>query len=130
MGHPGAFCLALLLVIGWAASGPLFDFGSTWQLVINTFTTILTFLMVFLLQNSQNRDSEAVQLKLDELIRALEGARNSMVAIEQLDEEEFARLQERFGALAARARQRERAGATHAQVNESSEQAPEKETSS
>ena len=110
MGHPAAFCLALLLVIGWAASGPLFDFGSTWQLVINTFTTILTFLMVFLLQNSQNRDAEAIQLKLDELIRALEGARNSMVAIEELDEQELARLQERFAALAERARGSERAG--------------------
>ena len=120
MGHPGAFCLALLLVIGWAASGPLFDFGSTWQLVINTFTTILTFLMVFLLQNSQNRDSEAVQLKLDELIRALEGARNSMVAIEQLDEEEFARLQKKFEALAARARQRESPGATNVGADASS----------
>src|ERR671925_257962 len=78
MGHPLAFLLAVLIIVGWAVSGPFFGFSDTWQLVINTSTTIVTFLMVFLIQNTQNRDSEAVHLKLDELIRATKGAWNSL----------------------------------------------------
>jgi low affinity Fe/Cu permease len=110
VGHPAAFLGAVLFVAGWAFAGPFFGFSEGWQLVINTGTTILTFLMVFLLQNSQNRDTEAVQLKLDELIRAVEGARNSMVGVEQLDEEERAQLQEGLNELAETARRREGVG--------------------
>jgi low affinity Fe/Cu permease len=84
MGHPVVFIVALLGTVIWAVSGPIFHFSDTWQLVINTATTVLTFLMVFLIQNAVNRDSVAVQLKLDELIRAVEGARNSTLRIEDL----------------------------------------------
>jgi low affinity Fe/Cu permease len=87
-GRPLAFALCCLLILVWAASGPLFGFSDTWQLVINTGTTIVTFLMVFLIQNTQNRDGAAIQAKLDELIRALEPARNRFVGIEHLNEAE------------------------------------------
>src|SRR5262245_29227031 len=87
-GHAVAFIICCVIVIIWAASGPLFGFSDTWQLVINTGTTIVTFLMVFLIQNTQNRDGAAIQAKLDELIRALEPARNRFVGIEHLTEEE------------------------------------------
>jgi low affinity Fe/Cu permease len=96
VGHPVSFLTAFVLVLAWAVSGPVFGFSEGWQLVINTGTTILTFLMVFLLQHSQNRDTEAVQLKLDELIRAVDGARNSMMAVERLDEADLTRLQQAF----------------------------------
>jgi low affinity Fe/Cu permease len=92
----------VLLVVVWAASGPFFDWNETWQLLINTSTTILTFLMIFLLQATQNRDAEAVQLKLDELIRAIDRASNSMLSVEELDEAELARLKRRYEALARR----------------------------
>lgn len=88
-GRPRTFVLALLLVVGWAVSGPIFAFSETWQLVINTATTIITFLMVFVLQNSQNRDGEAVQAKLDELIYALRGADNRFVQAEKLSDKEL-----------------------------------------
>ena len=78
-GRPYAFALAVIVIVVWAITGPLFGFSDTWQLVINTGTTIITFLMVFLIQNTQNRDSEAVQIKLDEIIRALEGAHNALL---------------------------------------------------
>jgi len=110
VGHPGAFLAALAFVIAWAVAGPLFGFSEAWQLVINTTTTILTFLMIFLLQNSQNRDTDALQLKLDEVIRALEGARNSMLSVEELDDEQRARLRESFEALGERSRGTEPTG--------------------
>jgi low affinity Fe/Cu permease len=99
-GHPLAFGLAVFIVIGWAATGPLFHFSNTWQLVINTGTTIVTFLMVFLIQNSQNRDSEAMQVKLDELIRAVKGADNSILNTENLTEQELQKLQDHYNHLA------------------------------
>lgn len=94
-GHPSAFFFAILLVALWASSGPLFDFSDTWQLVINTSTTIMTFLMVFLIQNTQNRDSKAVQLKLDELLLATRG-RDAFVDLEDMTDEELAELEKEF----------------------------------
>lgn len=88
-GRPAAFMACLAIVVGWAVSGPIFGFSDTWQLVINTGTTIITFLMVFLIQNTQNRDSAAIQVKLDELIRSHRPARNSFIGIEHLTEEEL-----------------------------------------
>src|SRR5947199_2106371 len=89
LGHPLAFGIAVLIIVVWAASGPLFHFSDTWQLVINTGTTIITFLMVFLIQNTQNRDSEAVQVKLNELISSIKGADNSMLDTENLTESDL-----------------------------------------
>jgi low affinity Fe/Cu permease len=89
-GHPIAFALAGGVVVLWLITGPLFGFSDTWQLIINTGTTIVTFLMVFLIQNTQNRDSEAMHIKLDELIRAVEGAHNSLLNLEDLGEKELA----------------------------------------
>lgn len=104
-GSPHSFLLALLVVAAWIASGLIFGFSDTWQLVINTGTTIVTFLMVFLIQNSQNRDSKALQIKLDELIRATHGAHNKLLDLEELEERELKRLQDRYEALARRARE-------------------------
>jgi low affinity Fe/Cu permease len=104
MGHPLAFLLAVLIIVGWAMTGPFFGFSDTWQLVINTSTTIVTFLMVFLIQNTQNRDSMAVQLKLDELIRAVQGAHNSLLDLEELEEGDLERLRAIYEELARRAR--------------------------
>jgi low affinity Fe/Cu permease len=109
-GHPATFAAAVLIVVAWAVTGPLFGFSDTWQLVINTGTTIATFLMVFLIQNTQNRDSAAVQLKLDELIRAVEGAHNALLDLEELDQSELERLRSDYEALAERAREGMRAG--------------------
>lgn len=92
MGHPMAFLLSTLFCLIWAASGPMFNYSDTWQLVINTATTVLTFLAVFLIQNSQNRDGAAIQAKLDELIRAARGARNEFIGIEHLTEIELAEI--------------------------------------
>ena len=103
-GHPFTFVAAVLIIVGWAVTGPLFGFSDTWQLVINTGTTIITFLMVFLIQNTQNRDAQAMQVKLDELIRAVEGAHNALVNLEDRDDEELNGLRERYAALAAQAR--------------------------
>jgi low affinity Fe/Cu permease len=103
-GHPAAFLIAVLVIFGWAVTGPLFGFGDTWQLVINTGTTIVTFLMVFLIQNTQSRDSAAVQLKLDELIRATTGAHNALLDLEELTEEDSDRLRCQFQSLARLAR--------------------------
>jgi low affinity Fe/Cu permease len=105
MGHPSGFVIAVLIILAWALTGPIFGFSDTWQLVINTGTTIVTFLMVFLIQNTQNRDSEAVQLKLDELIRAVQGAHNALLDLEELSEEELDRLKASYEALARRARE-------------------------
>ena|SRR5215831_8010508 len=103
-GRPATFVLACALIVVWALTGPLFDYSDSWQLVINTSTTIITFLMVFVIQNTQNRDSKATQIKLDELIRAMEGAHNALLDLEQLTEIDLNRLRERYIALAAAAR--------------------------
>ena len=104
-GHPTTFAAAVLILLGWAASGPIFGFDNTWQLAINTGTTIVTFLMVFLIQNTQNRDGAAVQLKLDELIRAIDGAHNGFLDLEELSDEDLARVRARFEALARASRE-------------------------
>ena len=96
VGSSWAFILAVVVIIVWAASGPAFNYSDTWQLVINTGTTIITFLMVFLIQNTQNRDAKALHLKLDELLRANQNARTSMANLENLPDEELKRLQEEF----------------------------------
>ena len=99
-GHPASFLTAVAVVAVWGITGPVFHFSDTWQLVINTGTTIVTFLMVFLIQNSQNRDTTAIHLKLDELVRAIKEARNSVIDLENLDEEELAKLMTQYRALA------------------------------
>ncbi|HWP29692.1 MAG TPA: low affinity iron permease family protein [Chloroflexota bacterium] len=96
MGSPAAFLLALAVVLAWAATGPLFGFSDTWQLVINTGTTVVTFLMVFLIQNTQNRDSRAIQLKLDELLRAVRQARTELVNLEEFSDEQLEALHAQF----------------------------------
>jgi low affinity Fe/Cu permease len=103
-GRPGTFMLAILVIVAWAVTGPIFQYSDTWQLVINTSTTIITFLMVFLIQNTQTRDTEAMQVKLDELIRATQGAHNALMDLEELDEEQIVAFRERYEALAAKAR--------------------------
>jgi low affinity Fe/Cu permease len=99
IGSPIAFALAVFAVLAWAALGPIFHYSDSWQLVINTATTIITFLVVFAIQNTQNRDSRALHLKLDELIRAVKKARNSLVDVEELPETELARLEAEFRRL-------------------------------
>ncbi len=99
VGSPAAFLLAILTILVWGCSGPLFHYSDTWQLVINTGTTIVTFLMVFLIQNTQNRDARVMHLKLDELIRALDPARNSLLDLEDLSDEEIERLEREFKGL-------------------------------
>jgi low affinity Fe/Cu permease len=102
MGSPVAFVLALLVLLAWAVTGPIFGFSDTWQLMINTGTTIVTFLMVFLIQNTQNRDAKAIHLKLDELLKGVEGARTSMVDLEDLPDAEIKKLQNEFHELRKR----------------------------
>ncbi len=104
-GQPAAFVAAVVIIIVWAVTGPLFGFSDTWQLVINTSTTIITFLMVFVIQNTQNRDSVAVQIKLDELVRATHGARNALLDLEELEVSELEKLQKEYETLAVRARE-------------------------
>jgi low affinity Fe/Cu permease len=103
-GHPLTFIVAVSLIIVWAVTGPLFGFSDTWQLVINTGTTIITFLMVFLIQNTQNRDTAALQVKLDELIRVIKDARNELIDAEELDEEDMERIKAELGKEAKKAR--------------------------
>jgi len=103
-GRPAAFLLAVTTIAVWLVTGPLFHFSDTWQLVINTGTTVVTFLMVFLIQNTQNRDSEALQIKLDELIRATEGAHNALLDLEELEEHELDRIRATYSSLANKAR--------------------------
>lgn len=103
-GRPITFITAVLIIIGWATLGPLFGFSDTWQLVINTGTTIVTFLMVFLIQNTQNRDTEALQIKLDELIRANTHARNALLDLEQMDEKELDEIRQEYLKLAEETR--------------------------
>jgi low affinity Fe/Cu permease len=109
-GRPSAFIGASGLIVLWALCGPLFGFSDTWQLVVNTSTTIVTFLMVFVIQNTQNRDTAAIQLKLDELIRATQGAHNALLNLEQLDDEEFERYRRSYERLAAAALKKIRQG--------------------
>jgi low affinity Fe/Cu permease len=104
VGSPWAFLLAAGIIVIWAVTGPLFHYSDTWQLVINTATTIVTFVMVFLIQNTQNRDTKAIQLKLDELLRGVAGARTSLVNLESLTDQELDRLQKEFERLKNRAR--------------------------
>ena len=104
-GRPVAFAGAVTVIVGWALLGPFFGFSDTWQLVINTSTTIVTFLMVFLIQSTQNRDGRAIQIKLDELIRAMEGAQNALLDLEELDEEDLIRIRTRYEKLAEEARE-------------------------
>jgi len=103
LGSAWAFSGAVLVILVWILTGPTFHFSDTWQLIINTATTIITFLMVFLIQNTQNRDAKAVHLKLDEMIRALEGARNQLVDLEDLSDEELKKLEEQFQRLRQKA---------------------------
>jgi low affinity Fe/Cu permease len=107
LGSPTAFFLAVAAVIVWCVTGPMYRYSDAWQLVINTGTTIVTFLMVFLIQNTQNRDAKAIQLKLDELIRAVSQARNVLIDIENLSDDDLARLQKQFKHI------REQTGASH-----------------
>src|SRR5262245_36968065 len=109
-GKPVTFAIAVLIIVVWAASGPIFGFSDTWQLIINTGTTIVTFLMVFLIQNTQNRDSEAMHVKMDELIRALEGAHNALLDLEELDEKTLDEVRQRYRKLAEKAREDIKAG--------------------
>ena len=115
-GRPVTFALMTLLVVVWAACGPLFHYSDTWQLTINTGTTIVTFLMVFLIQATQNRDAEAIQIKLDELIRSVNGAHNALLDLEELEEEDLVRMRENYLALAESARRAIRKGGTDTDV--------------
>ncbi|SAL88407.1 Low affinity iron permease [Caballeronia arvi] len=109
-GRPATFVVAVCLVFAWAITGPFFHYSDTWQLVINTSTTIVTFLMVFLIQNTQNRDTAAMQIKLDELIRAIEGAHNALLDLEELEEKDLNRFRVHYEKLAQAARSALRAG--------------------
>lgn len=104
-GRPLAFNVAIAVILFWMLSGPLFGFSDTWQLIINTATTIVTFLMVFLIQHTQNRDTDAIQIKLDELIRAVETAENILLDLEEMEEEELEILRQRYLELARQARE-------------------------
>ncbi len=103
-GRPVVFLAALAAIVLWALSGPLFGFSDTWQLIVNTSTTIITFLMVFIIQNTQNRDTAAIQLKLDELIRATQGAHNALLDLEEIDDEQLERYRRSYEKLASAAR--------------------------
>ncbi len=103
-GRTFSFAMAVGVIIAWLATGPIFHFSDTWQLIINTATTIITFLMVFLIQNTQNRDTEAIQVKLDELIRSTKGAHNALLDLEELDEEALDQFRGQYEALARKAR--------------------------
>ena len=109
-GRPVAFVAAVAIIVLWAITGPLFGFSDTWQLVINTGTTIITFLMVFLIQSTQNRDAEAIQVKLDELIRLSKGGHNALLDLEELEEEELDAIREEYCRIAEDARARLRRG--------------------
>ena len=121
-GNPATFCVAVAIILLWAVTGPLFGFSDTWQLIINTGTTIITFLMVFLIQNTQNRDSEAIQVKLDELIRSIEGAHLALLDLEELDDKDLDRICHDYRELAKQARRDLRAGKSDTDVREVGEQ--------
>jgi low affinity Fe/Cu permease len=103
-GRPSAFVVAVLVIVVWAATGPVFGFSDTWQLIINTGTTIVTFLMVFLIQSTQNRDAEAMQVKLDEIIRAIGHAKNELLDLEELEEEDLDAIKQSYQEMARKAR--------------------------
>lgn len=105
-GRPATFIVAVGIIVAWVVTGPIFGFSDTWQLVINTGTTIVTFLMVFLIQSTQNRDGEAVQVKLDEIIRAMSEARNELLDLEELDEKDLDRIRGTYRTMAREARER------------------------
>lgn len=109
-GHPLAFAAAAAIVAGWGALGPLFGFSDTWQLVINTGTSIATFLMVFLIQNTQNRDQQALQIKIDELLRVTKGAHYALIDLEELSDQEIAQIRRQYVRLAREGRERLRSG--------------------
>lgn len=117
-GHPVAFILAFLLIVSWAIAGPFFGFSNTWQLMINTTTTIATFLMVFLIQSTQNRESTAMQIKIDELIRTQQHAHNALLDLEELTESELEELRALYEQLATKARKNLRAGKKDTKVME------------
>src|SRR2546428_11836076 len=117
-GRPRVFVFAVGVVLVWVVTGPIFDFSDTWQLAINTGTTIVTFLMLFLIQNTQNRDSEAIQVKLDELIRLSKGGHNVLLDLEELEEEELDRIRESYCKIAEEARTRLRQGLRDTDVPE------------
>ena len=117
-GRPVAFSIALGMIVIWLCSGPIFKFSDTWQLIINTSTTIITFLMVFLIQNSQNRDTQAIQVKLDELIRVTRGAHVALLDLEQLSDQELDRIRKDYASLAEQARKNLRNGGTDQGVPE------------
>jgi low affinity Fe/Cu permease len=117
LGSAWAFAGAVLVILVWILTGPMFHFSDTWQLVINTATTIITFLMVFLIQNTQNRDAKAVHLKLDELIRALKNARNELVDLENLSDEELTKLEKQFKRMRERA-ENDGSPSRHAETSE------------
>jgi low affinity Fe/Cu permease len=119
VGKAGAFCTALVVIVVWGVTGPLFGFSDTWQLIINTSTTIVTFLMVFLIQSTQNRDAAAIHLKLDELIRATRSARNGMLALEQLSDEQLEELEHEFERLRNAAQQKRERSAPRSAGDES-----------
>jgi low affinity Fe/Cu permease len=124
-GRPAVFMLALAAVLLWALSGPLFGFSDTWQLVINTSTTIITFLMVFLIQNTQNRDTAAIQLKLDELIRATKGAHNVLLDLEEIEDELLERYLKTYHELAAVSRRKIKEGKLDTDTPEVKQFSPE-----
>jgi low affinity Fe/Cu permease len=126
IGSPYAFAMAVMIVVVWVACGPAFHYSDTWQLVINTGTTIVTFLVVFMIQNTQNRDSRAIHLKLDELIRAVESARNMLVDAEDLPDEELARLAREFQRLRRLTAARETAAAPNRQARPDAPGVPDK----
>ncbi len=128
-GHPAVFMLACATVVLWAVSGPLFGYGDTWQLVINTGTTIITFLMVFLIQNTQNREAKATQIKLDELIRATAEAHNALLDLEELSEEDILSIRKRYIDLAARAHEMEERAIGESRADDADD-APPKSSSS
>jgi low affinity Fe/Cu permease len=123
LGSAWAFAGAALVILVWLLTGPTFHFSDTWQLIINTATTIITFLMVFLIQNTQNRDAKAVHLKLDELIRAIKDARNELVDLEDLSDEELKKLEEQFRRTRAQAENDETSPSRHDEAVESAERA-------
>jgi len=128
-GRPVAFLFAVSVIVIWGATGPIFHYSDTWQLVINTGTTIVTFLMVFLIQNTQNRDAEAIQVKLDELIRATNGCHNALLDLEELEDAELDRIRTVYGGLAQQAREAMRGGLVDTDVPEVFLESERKESS-